>query len=132
MVKILGLDIGDSKTGYAIADSDVPIATPRGVIEEQSRDKLISRIAEIILKEKIETIVIGVPLNLKGEVAHQAEKVLTFIKHLKKAVDIPIETIDERLTSKASRCHDDDSYAAAMILQTWLDLKYKKNGDSPE
>jgi len=132
MVKILGLDIGDSKTGYAIADSDVPIATPRGVIEEQNRDKLILRITEIILKEKIEIIVIGVPLNLKGEVAHQAEKVLTFIKHLKKAVDVPIETIDERLTSKASRCRDDDSYAAAMILQTWLDLKCKKNGDSPE
>jgi len=125
MVKILGLDIGERKTGYAIADSDVPIATPRGVIDEHSRDKLIFRISEIITKEGIEKIIIGLPLNLKGEIAHQAEKVLTFIKHLKKAVDIPIETVDERFTSKTG-CTDDDSHAAAEILQTWLDYNCKR------
>jgi len=125
MGKILGIDIGDRKTGIAIADTQLPIATPRGIIDEPNRERRIALIAQIVREESIERIIIGLPLNLKGEIAHQAEKVLAFIKHLKKTIDVPIETIDERLTSKASRCRDDDSPAAVMILQTWLDQKFK-------
>jgi len=132
-MRILGLDIGDRKTGIAIADMSASVAIPREVIRDAGRDETIARIVEIIRDENIDLIVAGVPYNLKGEVAHQAEKVLKFIKHLKKAIAIPVETIDERLTSKAFKgLENDDSMAAAMILQTWLDIRIKNTGEDEE
>jgi putative Holliday junction resolvase len=129
-MKVLGLDIGDSKIGFAIADTSLNTAIPKGIIRDGGRDRKIEIIATIIADEKIEIVVAGMPFNLKGEIAHQAEKVLTFIKHLKKAIQIPVETVDERMTSKVSGDPDADDLAAANILQTWLDIRKNKNIDS--
>ena len=130
-MRILGLDIGDRKTGIAIADTSASVAIPKGVIRDAGRDETISQIVKLIQDENIDLVVAGIPYNLKGEVAHQAEKVLTFIKHMKKAVKIPVETVDERLTSKSYKgMGNDDSLAAASILQTWLDQKLTSMGEN--
>ena len=129
-MKVLGIDIGDRKTGLAIADTSLSIAIPRGTLANFNRDETLAEIAKLVHDENIELIVAGMPYNLKGEISHQAEKTLRFIKHLEKAIDIPIETIDERLTSKASKgSADDDSLAAALILQTWLDRRLHGIGE---
>lgn len=130
MPKILALDIGDRKIGLAIADTDAPIPLPKGVISSDNRDEKINRIREIIDREDIQILVVGMPYNLKGEIAHQAEKVMTFIKHLKKQITIKIETIDERLTSKIAGGGDDDESAAQLILETWIQINLKNYGNS--
>lgn len=130
MPKILALDIGDRKIGLAIADTDAPIPLPKGVISSDNRDEKISRIKDIIDHDDIQLLVIGMPYNLKGEIAHQAEKVMTFIKHLKKHISIKIETVDERLTSKIAGGGDDDESAAQLILETWIQINLKNDGNS--
>jgi putative Holliday junction resolvase len=130
MPKILALDIGDRKIGLAITDTDAPIPLPKGVISSDNRDEKITRIREIIALEDIRLLVVGIPYNLKGEIAHQAEKVMTFIKHLKKQINIEIVTVDERLTSKIAGGGDDDESAAQLILETWIQLNLKPGSNS--
>ena len=120
-MKMLGLDIGDKKIGIAICDSGMTIALPKGVIDSGSRDDKIQAIARFIEDEDIELVVAGMPFNMKGETGHQAKKVEVFIKHLKKEISLPVEIIDERLTSKMAGGGDDDAQAAALILQTYVD-----------
>lgn len=118
---MLGLDIGDKKIGIAICDSGMTIALPKGVVDSGSRDDKIRAIARLIESEDIELVVAGMPLNMKGEIGHQAQKVEVFLKHFKKVISIPVEIIDERLTSKMAGGGDDDAQAAALILQTYVD-----------
>ncbi|MCD6217399.1 Holliday junction resolvase RuvX [bacterium] len=120
-MKMLGLDIGDKKIGVAICGSGLAIAIPKGVIDSGGRDDKLHAIANLIESEDIELVVVGLPLNMKGEIAHQAKKVQGFIRHLKKVISIPVEMIDERLTSKIAGGGDDDAQAAALILQTYID-----------
>ena len=128
-MKVLGLDIGDKKIGYAIGDTDVPIAIPKGVFDIGTRDEKIQKIFQFIRDEDIEIIVVGMPFNLKGEKGHQAEKVTVFLKHMKKIILLPFEIIDERFSSKMAGGGDDDAQAAAIILQTYLDRNNPDNGE---
>ena len=122
-MKVLGLDIGDRKIGTAIADTALSIAMPGETIVADSDKKKLESILEIIESENIGLIVAGMPYNMKGEIAHQGRKVMDFIEKLKKSTGIQIETVDERLTSKCAGGGDDDSRAAALILETWLDRR---------
>ena len=122
-MKILGLDIGDKKIGLAVADDSISIASPLDILADGDRSDKIRKICDLVNSENIELIIAGMPYNLKGEIAHQARKVQVFLKHLRKETNVPIETIDERMTSKLAGGGVDDHHAAALILQTWLDRK---------
>ncbi|MBU1024070.1 Holliday junction resolvase RuvX [bacterium] len=128
-MKALGLDIGDKKIGYAIADTDLRIAIPKGVFDIGTRDEKIQKIFQFVQDENIELIVVGMPYNLKGEIGHQAHKVELFLKYMKREISLPLEIIDERLSSKIAGGGDDDAVAAAIILQTYLDRNYPVTGE---
>lgn len=128
-MKVLGLDIGDKKIGYAVADTTVCVAIPKGVFDIGTRDEKIQKIFQFVQDKDIEIIVVGMPYNLKGEKAYQAQKVSVFIKHMKKVISLPLEIIDERLSSKMAGGGDDDAQAAAIILQTYLDRNNPVTGE---
>jgi putative Holliday junction resolvase len=135
-MRILGIDYGSKRIGLAISDPNETMAQPLATIERKDDNSSVRKIDEIIKKHSIDKIVIGLPVSMSGEIGPQARSVLDFIDHLKKQIDIQIETWDERLsTSMAQRALLDaktkrsrrkeviDKIAAAIILQGYLDSK---------
>lgn len=132
--RILGLDVGDVRTGVAVTDPMRIIAQAKEVIQNTTMDKDVEAISKIVEETGAVGIVVGLPLNQKGEVGPQAEKVLAFIESLKKAVSVEIVTQDERFSTVAAermlieakvrrkgRKKVIDKVAAQQILQAWMD-----------
>ena len=132
--RILGLDYGERRIGLALSDPLGIIAKPLSVIDRQKTADHISKISEIISERKVTSIVVGLPLTLKGQYSKQTKIVLAFIDQLKSELRIPIVAIDERLSSIAAKKslkvqavktrYDKgrvDETAAAIFLQEYLD-----------
>ena len=126
-MKILACDIGLARVGLAISDETETIAQPLTCV---SRDDAISRIQEIAETEKIEKLVIGLPLLESGEEGSQAEDVKAFAFELEKTLSIPVEFENEylssieakrRLENKKYLKEDVDIMAATVILENYLE-----------
>jgi len=100
----LGLDYGEARVGIAISDPLNITAQGLETIQRNGTDKVIlKRLDEILSNYEIDTIVVGMPFNLKGEKTVRAEITERFIHKLKcKYNKIKIETVDERLTTVAA------------------------------
>lgn len=135
--RYLALDVGDVRIGVAKSDIMGIVATPLEVIDRK-KVKAIKRIKEISKEENTKSFVIGIPKSLDGTEKRQVEKVREFIEKLKKEIEeIEIFEVDERLsTVSADRILNEtklrgakekrkvvDKVAAAIILQTFLDMK---------
>jgi putative Holliday junction resolvase len=131
MAKKLGIDYGNKIIGLAISDNDNKIALGYGIIENEDMEDSIYRISKLIDKEDIDTIIVGIPLGLKNIITTQTDTTLKFIDKLEDEIDITIEKIDERFTTKIaqdfiktkknSKIGDKDIKAAQIILQDYLD-----------
>ena len=100
----LGLDYGDSRIGVAITDSLGITAQGLETIHHNGNDKVaLKRLEEIFNEYDIDTIVIGMPINMDGSKTDRVEVTNKFIHKLKsKFSKIPIEQVDERLTTVAA------------------------------
>ena len=100
----LGIDYGDARVGIAISDSLQITAQGLETIQHNGNDKIVlKRLEEIIKEYEVDTIVIGMPFNMNGTSSDRVEVTNKFIQKLKcKFGKIPIETIDERLTTVAA------------------------------
>ncbi|PWB38408.1 MAG: Holliday junction resolvase RuvX [Parcubacteria group bacterium] len=123
MSRILGIDFGDKRVGLALGESGGS-AFPFKVISNEGEDILIKNITEIIRAEHVGLVVVGLPLSLSGAPNERWQLTKNFIDRLASALPVPVETMDERLTSKLySRqgvSRDIDKHAAAAILDTYL------------
>ena len=137
MSRVLGLDYGERRIGLAISDPLGIIAMPLTTIDRNKTAHLISQLSEIVSEKKITSIVVGLPLTLKGHYSKQTEIVLAFINKLKSNLQIPIVSIDERLSTVAAKKslqiqnvktgHEKgrvDETAAAIFLQEYLDSQF--------
>ena len=99
--RILGIDYGDARVGIAITDPLNITVQGLETIERKNSDKnILRKLDEILEKYDIETIVVGMPLNMNGTVSERAEITKKFIHKLKcKYNNIKIENMDERLTT---------------------------------
>ena len=79
------------------------------------------RLIEVIRIEEPEEIVVGLPLTLRGEHGLQADETAEFVEALRSAVDVPVETYDERFTSVLA--DGDDARAAAHLLESYLEWR---------
>ncbi len=78
--------------------------------------------ADLIRSEEAERVVVGLPLTLRGERGEQARETETFVEALKGAVDVPVESYDERFTTRlAGTRPGDDARAAAHLLTSYLE-----------
>ena len=131
-MRVLGLDVGDRRIGLALSDPRGMLASPLGVVERGPSD--LADIARIAEENEAAEIVVGLPLSMSGDSGAQAGKVRGFIRDLKSKTDLPIKTVDERLStvqaqgmlqrSGRRRQRDRgqlDAAAAAVILQAYLD-----------
>ena len=117
-MKILALDYGSARTGVAVSDPTGTIAKPLGVVEHVRESDGFDKLLEVIRIEEPEVVVVGLPLTLRGEHGAQAEETSGFVASLRVAIDIPIETYDERFTSVLA--DGDDARAAAHLLSDYL------------
>jgi putative Holliday junction resolvase len=133
-MRCLGLDIGDRRIGVALSDDGGILASPFTIIERTDDSQALAAIVDIINKEQVRIIIVGLPLSLDGSLGGQAEKVRDFAQKLVEQVEIPLEYRDERLTTvMAQRLKREsggrktrgktryDAQAAAVILQGYLD-----------
>ena len=130
-MKILALDIGDRWTGVAISDPLGILPRPYDTIKTT---ELFTSLEQIIMKEHISTIVVGLPTTLRGTESEQTKKVLSMTEELKKVFPvIEWKMWDERLTSKqasalkSTKTREDKlrshAIAAAIFLSSYLEYK---------
>jgi putative Holliday junction resolvase len=122
-VRVLALDHGTVRVGCALSDPSGTLATPLPVIEPPEP----RAVAELVAEHEVGRVVVGLPLHLSGEEGSQAALARGFCAELEAMLSIPVETYDERLTTKmadatrrggASGARD--SIAAAHLLQAYL------------
>lgn len=137
----LGIDYGDSRVGIAITDELEITAQGLKTIHHLGNDRLVLKeLDEILENYKIDTFVIGMPINMNGSKTERVEITEKFIHKLKcKYPKIAIETIDERLTTVAAHKTMNylninknkkkeivDTISAVYILETYIN-KQKNN-----
>ena len=118
-MKVLALDYGAARTGVAVSDPSGTIARPLGVVERAASEAGLARLAELVRSEGAECVVVGLPLTLRGEHGEQARETQAFVEALKATVDVPVESYDERFTTRLAR--GDDARAAAHLLSSYLE-----------
>ena len=131
---IVGLDIGEARTGIARSDALQMLAFPVSVVRGKNEDEMVREVSAAIKALSPVRVVAGLPLNQHGEPGAQARRVLAMIERLKEATGLPFVTQDERFsTAEANRVARDmetggkkrkgkvDKIAATLILQTRLD-----------
>ena len=137
-MRYLCIDYGQKRTGLAICDAGEMIASPLKVLTV-AQSELIACIADIINREKVEAVVLGLPLNMDGTAGHQVRRVQKFAAQMKEYIDIPIHFQDERLSSfdaegklagieltRKKKKKRLDAVAAASILQSFLEQKHRR------
>lgn len=137
-MKILGIDYGESRTGFAITDGlNITVQGLETVYNNGSDKIILKKIDELLEKYEIDTIVVGMPYNMDGTISKRAEITEKFIHKLKcKYNKLKIEFIDERLTTVAAHKTMNflninkhkkrdlvDTIAAVYILETYLNKK---------
>jgi putative holliday junction resolvase len=145
---ILAVDYGRARIGLALADSETRMAQPLSTMERINRSEDMRRLRELVREHSIRQIVMGLPLRLDGARGEMAEEVERFAQRLRKQIGVPVELVDERLTSwEAERLMEEiqgrfirdeklasdkkskkapakmtvDAVAAAVILKEYLD-----------
>jgi putative Holliday junction resolvase len=133
-VKVLALDYGSARTGVAVSDPTGTVARPLGVVEAAATAQGLARLVQLAREEGVERVVVGLPVTLRGERGPQAEETDRFVELLRKALDLPIESFDERFTTKLSERgireisparakRPPDALAAAHLLASYLTWK---------
>lgn len=97
--KILALDYGRTNIGLAVADGKARIAQPYDTLERINRNEDMRRLRELAGKLGVQQIVVGLPLRLDGTTGEMAEEATRFAERVRKQVGVPVELVDERLTS---------------------------------
>jgi putative holliday junction resolvase len=124
-VKILALDFGSARTGVAVSDPTGTVARPVTIVERVGTDAGFAKLLAVVAAEEPEEIVVGMPLTLRGEHGEQARATERFVETLREAVDVQVESLDERFTtalaSQTPSRAAEDARAAAHLLTTYLE-----------
>jgi putative Holliday junction resolvase len=133
--RALGVDLGSRRIGVAVSDPGGVLASPLRVLT-RAADHAADHagLAAIVAETGAQVVVVGLPLSLDGRVGPAAQAVGEEIAELRVALPVPVDVIDERLTTVAAgralrtagvrgRAQRQvvDQAAAAIILQSWLD-----------
>ena len=145
---ILAVDYGRARIGLALADLETRMPQPLSTMERVNRNEDMRRLRELVREHGVKQIVVGLPLRLDGTRGEMAEEVERFAQRVRKQIGVPVEMVDERLTSwEAERLMEEiqgrfirdeklgsnkkpkngqakmtvDAVAAAVILKEYLD-----------
>jgi len=132
-VRALGIDFGLKRMGLAVSDPAGTMAFPRETLVRTDNAALFARLQALITAEKIEVLVVGLPLSMDGEETTTSGQARKFGRKLAAATGLPLHFVDERLTSAeaAERLKEAgtrrgqvkgalDAVAATIILEAYL------------
>ena len=139
-MKIMGIDYGDARTGISISDPTGFLAGQPQVIHQWNLEKLTDELCELIRRERIEEIVMGLPRNMDSTEGERAQKCRALAAELETRTGVPVVLWDERRTTieahailhatgKKQKKHKQsvDAVAATLILQGYLDRRRMGN-----
>jgi putative Holliday junction resolvase len=127
-MNILAIDFGKKRIGLAWCDSAVGVVLPYGIIENPKSEIRNPKLAELITSERIQKIIIGLPLGLDGKENEHTKQVREFGHEVSLLTKVPVEYVDERFSSRAADAlgtdgASRDEKAAMTILETFLTKK---------
>jgi putative Holliday junction resolvase len=132
-VRVLALDYGAARCGCAISDPSGVVVRPLPVIEPP--DPRV--VAELVSTHAVDVVVIGLPVGLRGQEGVQVGRTRGFRDEVANLVHVPVETYDERLTTKLAQrtvrsgaSAPEDSIAAAHILESYLQARGSSREES--
>lgn len=123
---VLALDDGEQRIGLAVTDQGQRHALAHSAVHAKPEAAALSAILRVISTERVERIVVGLPLTLAGTEGAAARKARAFGGVLARATSLPVEFVDERFTSGAAeraaaeKGTEPDAEAARLILEAWL------------
>ncbi len=136
MISVLGLDLGRKRIGVAGCDGTGLIATGLTTIHRTSFAQDIAQLKQLVEDRQASILVVGLPYTMQGHVGLQAQRTQKLAQRIALALQLPLEYIDERLTSHEAEAwlrtqrinpsrHRElvDRRAAVLILQQWLDQR---------
>lgn len=135
MGKLLGIDYGEKRIGIAISDEQQNYIFPGETIENSS--STFKEIKDIVEKENIEQIIVGFPVNMRGQESAQSEKTKKFAQAIQDRTKISVKLEDERLTSqlakrllktvpgKKKQKGNIDRQSAVLILESYMEKNRK-------
>ena len=121
-MRYLALDVGDRRIGLAVGDDTHGLSRPLRTLLRRSVPKDLAELERIARDEQIDALVVGLPLTLRGEEGHQAERVRRFATAAEK-LGLPVRFYDERHTSSEAQIRgatDIDAGAATILLEDFL------------
>lgn len=131
--RVMALDVGERRVGVAMSDLSQTLASPYTTLQAHPQAVLFQKIQQLIVKEEVVELVIGLPISLNGQEGPQAQRIRQFIESIATYVSIPLHTCDERYTTaEAQRVMIEaglrpeqrkakvDEVAASIILQDYL------------
>ena len=133
MSRYISIDYGEKRIGVAVTDQLKMFVTPYTTIENRSEDWVFSELLKIFSEQRIERVIIGLPLNIEGEDTPKTTEVRVFFQKLTEKTNLPLILWDERystseanefLISKGINWQKSkeivDQIAAAVILESYL------------
>lgn len=134
--RIMGIDYGDVRIGIAMTDLSRTIASGYETYVRKNLQEDLRHLHQLIVDNKVKKVVFGLPLNMDGSKGVRVQATYDFVEQLQKEVDIPVEYVDERLSSveaerfliendvsRKKRKSVIDKMSAIIILQNYLDEK---------
>ncbi len=124
MTRVLALDYGRARCGCAVSDPTGVLSTPLTAIPAPATRRGLGRLRALVSELGAERVVVGLPLSLSGSDSEQTAETRAFAERLDAALPVPVELYDERFTTRlaerAGGRADEDSRAAAHLLENWL------------
>ncbi|MEI7554857.1 Holliday junction resolvase RuvX [Candidatus Chlorohelix sp.] len=139
-MRYLALDLGRKRIGLALSDETGLISSPAGVIQVRNPEQVFTEIVALVKQNEVGKLVIGLPIQLNGREGIEAERARVFASELAGRISVPVDFMDERLSSveaerrlidsgkRGQKIKDNiDATAAALILQTYLDRERRRS-----
>ena len=135
-MRVLALDYGSARCGVAVSDPSGALATPLPAVLAPDTRRGRAALRALIREVGAQKVVVGLPLSLAGGDSDQTRSARAFAASLAEAVPVPVELYDERFTTRmAARTGgraDEDSRAAAHLLEGWLASRPTVAGAVPD
>ena len=136
MARILGLDYGEKRLGFARSDETEMLATPLCVETVHNTTEALAAVERVCAEQNAAMLVVGMPISMDGSHGPAAQRVTAFVQQVRARLSIPVAAWDERLStaqatsvlleadvSRKRRREVVDKLAAQLILQSFLDAR---------
>jgi putative Holliday junction resolvase len=141
-VVVLGVDLGARRIGLAVSDAEGRVAFPAGVLESRGAARDVAAVAAVVRERGAGSVVVGLPVHMSGRRGPEAEAALRFAAALAKQAGVPVDTLDERWTSREAeralremgrtskkRARGEvDAIAATLLLRSFLERRSASSG----